>query len=309
MGIHIDLNQVLGVIEDVLGEVKSFITSHTVAATSTSFSLSYQSDVLTFSGTGLTYLLGLPIGGTISEVTATHGTDTLFDVSGFSLTMPNLVDILAHSATPAAIAAAMPAASVIKGGAAGDVLSLAGAAASHELRGLDGDDSLTGSSGDDLINGNRGRDTVDGGVGGNDTLMGGQGDDLIRGQHGLGLLNGNIGNDTVQAGDSGDTLHGGQGDDVLVGGAGADNLYGDLGNDTLSGGAGADVFHIASGGGRDVVTDFHTGEGDRIAVDHADPWTVAQVGGDTVVTLSDGAQITLAGVQASALPSDWIFAD
>ena len=309
MGIHIDLNQVLNVIEDVLSEVKTFITSHTVSATSTAFSLSYQSDVLTFTGTGLTYLLGLPIGGTITEVVATHGGATLFDVSGFSLTIPNLVDVLAHNATPAAIAAAMPAASIIEGGTANDVLSLASAAASHELRGLDGDDSLTGSAGDDLINGNRGRDTVDGGAGGSDTLMGGQGDDLIQAHHGHGLLNGNIGNDTVQAGDGGDTLHGGQGSDLLVGGAGADQLYGDLGDDTASGGAGADVFHIAPGGGHDVVTDFHSGEGDRIAVDHGDHWTVAQVGGDTVVTLADGAQITLVGVQAATLPSGWIFAD
>jgi Ca2+-binding RTX toxin-like protein len=305
MSIHISLDDVLG----VAGDVGSFITRHTASATSTSFALSYGSDLLTFTGTGLTYLFGLPVGGAITGVSDTHDGQTLFDVSGFSLSMSDLVDLVAHNATPSAIAAAMPAASLIEGGASNDVLSTDGVSGGHELRGLDGDDSMTGGAGNDLINGNRGRDTVDGGSGGDDTLMGGQGDDLVRGHHGHLSLNGNMGADSVEGGDSDDLLHGGQGNDLVTGGLGDDHLFGDLGDDTLSGGAGADTFHIAPGGGHDVVTDFNTADGDRVAVDHDEHWTVSQSGADTVVTLSGGEQLTLVGVQASSLPSGWIFHD
>jgi hypothetical protein len=34
---------------------------------------------------------------------------------------------------------------------------------------------------------------------------------------------------------------------------------------------------------------------------------VAQVGADTVISMTGGAKMTLVGVQMSSLPTDWIF--
>ena len=69
---------------------------------------------------------------------------------------------------------------------------------------------------------------------------------------------------------------------------------------------GADVFHFAAGGGHDVVTDFNPAEGDRIQIDGGASYTVSQVAGDTVVQLSTGDAITLAGVQKASLSDGWL---
>ena len=53
------------------------------------------------------------------------------------------------------------------------------------------------------------------------------------------------------------------GNDRLVGGEGNDTLNGGKGNDSLEGGLGNDIFQINSGVGRDVITDYGTGN-DRI---------------------------------------------
>ena len=206
----------------------------------------------------------------------------------------------------------------------GGPVTLAGGSGPDALHGFAGDDSLSGGGGAntlfgaagadviqggpafDQVNGNAGNDTIDGGAGGSDWLLGGQGDDRITAHAGDAILNGNRGNDTVTGGAGQDTVHGGQGDDVLAGAAGDDQLLGELGNDTLTGGSGADVFHFAAGGGQDLVTDFNPGEGDRIQIDGGAPYTVSQVGADTVVDLGNGDHISLAGVQKSALPAGWI---
>jgi Ca2+-binding RTX toxin-like protein len=309
MGLKIDVNDVLDVAGKAAGKAHDFLVSHTVSATATSFALSYGSDVLTFSGTGLTYLMGVPVGGVITGITDVHDGAVRFDASGFSLNVSEVLDLIASKPSPSAIAAALPADSVVQGGADDDVLSVDDGPGGHELRGLDGDDSVSGGSGHDLINGNRGSDTVDGGSGGDDTLSGGQGNDLIRGHHGHGSFNGNIGDDTVQAGDTGDVLHGGQGNDVLLGGAGNDQLFGDRGDDTVTGGQGADLFHFAPVGGHDTITDFNAEEGDRLQIDHSEHWTVSDTADGTVVTLQGGEAITLSGVHATSLPTDWIFHD
>lgn len=103
------------------------------------------------------------------------------------------------------------------------------------------DNQITGNAGDDVIAGGTGDDTLDGGTG-NDTLIGGNGADILTGD------------------DGNDVLSGGNGNDLLVGGAGMD---------TLTGGAGADRFRFNAAGDStvslpDVITDFSTGQGDRI---------------------------------------------
>ena len=195
-------------------------------------------------------------------------------------------------------------------GEAGDdviVCTDAGPDTSTYLRGGDGNDAIDGGSGFDDINGNRGNDTIDGGAGGSDWLVGGQGDDMITAHAGDNILYGNLGNDTLQGGSGNEVLRGGQGDDSISGGAGNDWISGDRGNDTMSGGAGADIFHTFVGAGIDRVVDFNTAEGDRVQVDIGSNYTVAQNGADTVITLTDGSQMILMGVQMSTLPNGWIF--
>jgi Ca2+-binding RTX toxin-like protein len=171
---------------------------------------------------------------------------------------------------------------------------------------LDGNDSVDGGEGDDNLNGNRGSDTVHGGNGA-DQVLGGQGADQVFGDDGDDpMVNGNLGDDTVHGGAGADSVYGGQGDDRLFGDDGDDYLSGDLGSDTLTGGNGADTFHLGSNGGHDYVTDFNAAQGDRVLLDHGASYSVAQAGSDTVITLSTGEQMTLAGVALSSLPSGWI---
>jgi Ca2+-binding RTX toxin-like protein len=174
------------------------------------------------------------------------------------------------------------------------------------LRGGDGDDSIAGGSGFDDLNGNMGNDTAHGGAG-DDWVVGGRDNDSLTGDGGSDLVYGNLGNDTIDGGDGADIVRGGQGDDVVIGGAGDDFLSGDLGNDTMTGGAGADVFHTFANAGVDRVTDFHLSDGDRVMLDPGTIYTVAQVGADTVINMTGGAQMVLVGVQMTSLTGDWIF--
>ena len=193
----------------------------------------------------------------------------------------------------------------IMGGSADDVISEP--SGSNYLRGGDGQDSLQGGTGFDDINGNKGQDTIDGGAGGGDWLVGGQGNDLITSHASDDILYGNLGADTLNGGSGNEIIRGGQGDDVLSGGAGNDWISGDRGNDTETGGSGADVFHSFAGAGLDVVTDFHAAEGDRVMLDAGTPYSVSQVGADTVILIGGGDELVLKNVQLSTLPAGWLF--
>jgi phospholipase/lecithinase/hemolysin len=194
----------------------------------------------------------------------------------------------------------------VLGGVTNDTITaLAG---TNDLRGFDGDDSITGGSAFDSINGNKGADTIVGRSLSGDILLGGQGNDLITTVQSTGhnAVNGNRGDDTVVGGPGGDTLRGGQGDDVISGGSGADWISGDLGRNTLTGGGAADIFH--AGPGQDLVTDFNVAQGDRVQIDAGTSYVATQSGSDTLISLSDGGQMTLAGVQMTNLAAGWIFA-
>jgi Ca2+-binding RTX toxin-like protein len=184
---------------------------------------------------------------------------------------------------------------------------IVGNIAQNYLRGMDGDDSISGGSGFDDINGNAGNDTAHGN-GGDDWVVGGKGDDVLFGDAGNDLILGNLGNDTQDGGDGDDTLRGGQGDDVLIGGAGNDWISGDRGADTMTGGPGADTFHSSQGAGIDKVLDFSISDGDRVQLDPGTPYTVHQVGADTVIDMGGGDQLILVGVQMWMLPQGWISA-
>lgn len=192
----------------------------------------------------------------------------------------------------------------IQGGAANDTID--GGAGANYLRGGDGADRITGGRDFDDINGNAGDDSAFGGDG-DDWVVGGRDQDLLLGENGGDIVYGNLGNDTCDGGTGSDIVRGGQGDDVLYGGDGADWLSGDRGSDTVSGGAGADIFHGFSGQGLDRILDFNFAEGDRVMLDAGTSYALAQSGADTVISITGGDQMVLAGVSLSSLGSGWIF--
>jgi hypothetical protein len=201
----------------------------------------------------------------------------------------------------------------ITGGAGADSLSgdagndqLLGGPGRNTLFGGDGNDTITG--GDDAfdqVNGNQGQDSIVGRSRVGDWLLGGKGNDRIDASASTGhnIVNGNLGDDTLTSGSGGDTLRGGQGDDVIVGGTGGDWITGDLGMNTITGGEGADTFHAAAG--TDTITDFSTGEHDRVQVDPGITYQLSQAGADVHVDLSSGGHLILRNVQLADL-ADWL---
>jgi len=197
--------------------------------------------------------------------------------------------------------------SEIHAAAGNDTVNGAAYTGTTYLRGDAGHDSIAGGSGFDDINGNMGNDTASGGLG-DDWVVGGKDSDSLSGNAGVDLVYGNLGADTCDGGAGNDVVRGGQQNDVVLGGAGADFVSGDRGDDTMAGGTGADTFHSFKEAGLDRVTDFHLAEGDRVLLDPGTQYTVAQLGADTVITMTDGGQMVLANVQLSSLSSGWILA-
>jgi phospholipase/lecithinase/hemolysin len=194
----------------------------------------------------------------------------------------------------------------IEGGALDD--TIAAMSGGNYLRGNDGADSITGGSGFDDINGNVGNDTCSGGAG-DDWVVGGKNNDSLFGGDGGDIVYGNLGDDNCNGGVESDIVRGGQGNDSLNGESGDDWLSGDLGNDTVTGGAGGDIFHTFGAAGLDQVTDFRLSEGDRVQLDPGTQYALAQVGADTVVSMTGGGQMVLVGVTLSSLTGSWIFGD
>ena len=181
--------------------------------------------------------------------------------------------------------------------------SLYGDSGNDYLNGGSSADKLYGGTGNDTLNGGKGNDTLDGGYGndrlvggigidtavfssrnnrinlastsrqntrdGRDILSGienvkaGDGNDLIKGDGEANYLYGENGQDRLYGRGGNDKLYGEDGNDKLYGEDGNDLLTGGLGNDQLTGGAGRDTFCISTGVGRDVITDYGTGN-DRI---------------------------------------------
>jgi len=127
------------------------------------------------------------------------------------------------------------------------------------------------------------------------------------------IIYGNKGADSLFDNDGSDVLFGCQGEDSLDGGAGADFLYGNLGNDVIAGGAGADRFNFGTLSDADVVNDFSVADGDVLGIaatrksgaissvqDIIGAATADGIG-NTVIDLGDGNEVTLIGVDPSAL--------
>jgi Ca2+-binding RTX toxin-like protein len=110
----------------------------------------------------------------------------------------------------------------------------------------DGHNFVQGGSGHDIIT-----------VGGHDNVVeGGSGDAVIYGGSGGDFLLGGSGNDAIHAGSGNEFMSGGDGNNVL---------YAGHGDDTMIGGAGDNMFVFGSGGGKNVIVDFHDGDSILIA--------------------------------------------
>ena len=191
----------------------------------------------------------------------------------------------------------------VEGGGGNDLI--AGNKFANTLNGGDGNDKLFGEAGNDRLIGGAGNDRLIGGnnkdglfgeegkdllIGGdgNDRLIGGNDNDRLFGDAGKDLLIGGTGNDKLNGGKDNDTLFGGAGDDVLFGGKGADTFNGGEGNNKYIGGSGADKFCISIGVGRDVISDYGTGN-DQIKLQGVREvnLTINQAGNDVRINYED----------------------
>jgi Ca2+-binding RTX toxin-like protein len=186
------------------------------------------------------------------------------------------------------------------------------------LNGTKGDDavqvSLAGSAA--VVNGLAATVSIDHFEADKDLLLInlGAGDDMIdasllpAGAIGL-VADGGDGDDGIIGGAGDDALRGGADDDVLLGGDGDDVLDGGDGDDILIGGAGDDIFlsgEIIQGfvaGARtedriDLRGVAGAGDFDSIVARSQD------VGGNAVLDLGNGEQMTLLNVSVAALSSD-----
>lgn len=309
-------------------------------ATFTSIGLSIGGVTTLLFGSSFTFAVsGPPTGGTIDRIVAGADVGTIYDISGVGVpaaTFRGWVLTGDNASAKAGIFAgadlftgsgfddrlrAYDGADTVTGGGGGDFLdggegddrvfgglgndTVVDPGGSNYLRGDEGDDFLVGGAGFDDINGNMGSDTADGGPG-DDWVVGGRDNDILFGDDGNDLVYGNLGDDTLFGGSGADTMRGGQANDSLSGGAGNDFVSGDRGDDTMTGGGGADLFHSSIDAGIDRVLDFSLSEGDRIMFDPGTTFTVAQVGADTVITVTGGT-VVLVGISMTSLLPTSIF--
>ncbi|WP_296596759.1 calcium-binding protein [Phenylobacterium sp.] len=286
------------------------------AATPTSVSLSISGVTAQIFGSGFTYgSSGPPSTGTIQRIVVSVDAGLAYDIAGLNVSSAAFRGWVSAGDNAAAKAGLFvgddqfvgsPAADRLYAYAGNDTVgggqgadTIVEQSGSNYLRGDEGDDQITGGSGFDDINGNMGNDTASGGLG-DDWVVGGKDNDRLFGEDGGDLVYGNLGDDYCDGGAGNDTIRGGQQNDSLSGGGGDDFVSGDRGDDTMTGGPGADMFHSSADAGVDRVIDFNVNEGDRVLLDPGTTYSVAQVGGDTVITMSAG-QVILAGVSMSTL--------
>lgn len=190
--------------------------------------------------------------------------------------------------------------------------------ANNKIVGNSGDNVIDAGSGKDVIVANRGNDDVLGGAGndtvfgdaGNDTIDGGAGKDSLDGGAGNDSILGGTGDDEIFGGTGNDQLFGGAGDDTIMGGAGKDTLVGGDGNDTLFGDDGKDTFVIqAHDHGVDKIMDFEQGDVIDLSGTNTNSFkdlSYASDGhGNTLVTLKDGTQFKLMGIDPGDIKKGW----
>ena len=105
---------------------------------------------------------------------------------------------------------------------------------------------------------------VEGGDGTAVITVGGH-DNVVQGGTGNIVVYGGQGGDLLLGGSGDDSIHAGKGAEFLSGGDGNNTLYAGRGDDTMIGGAGDNMFVFGSGGGKNVIVDFHDGDSIMIA--------------------------------------------
>jgi hypothetical protein len=131
-----------------------------------------------------------------------------------------------------------------------------------------------------------------------DHLIAGANGDNLFGYAGDDLLDGGADRDALYGGAGSDAINGGNGNDYISGGAGSDTINGGAGNDILVGGTENDEFIFGLTDGADIIVDFG-GTTDKINLPANTPVAITASGTDTLITLSAGNSIRLAGVAKS----------
>ncbi|MCW3475745.1 beta strand repeat-containing protein [Limobrevibacterium gyesilva] len=160
-------------------------------------------------------------------------------------------------------------------------------------------DAQVASNGADTIVGGGGAATITAGSGGVLTFVGTGQLNFINGD-GAATVVGGTGAATLFGGAGGGVFLGGTGSDLMIGGAGTSILVAGEGADTLQGGSGLTLFAFINGrsGGSDVIADWDpTHHSVALAGYAAGEAAIAlanatHAGGNTIVALSDGTQIT-----------------
>ncbi|MCK1331317.1 hypothetical protein IVB57_23620 [Bradyrhizobium sp. CW9] len=231
-----------------------------------------------------TLLLSVSAPGDVATINGGVGTDTL-DLSGFGSAV--WVDLVTNGAE-------------VRTTDQGDLAS----GTWRDMAQVEQIENIVGTEFSDQIAGDAG----------NNLIVGGAGNDVIDARSGDDVVSGGSGDDTLTGGMGKDKLDGGTGVDVLNGGLDSDILIGGADNDVLTGGTGGDIFVVGVGDGSDTVTDFTAGSGtdhdmvrfDRtMFADFASVIAVAsQVGGDVIISLGNGDNLTLQNVDLAALTAD-----
>ena len=190
-----------------------------------------------------------------------------------------------------------------------------GSGGNETIVGAAGTTITGGSGGDEFINGYGGGQSITGGSGGNETIWGSSSGNPAD------TIQGGAGNETIVGG-TGDTITGGSGNEFINAYLGGESISGGSGNETIwgseSGQPGNTIQGAAAGGsatiafsathnaetlwddgtasGNDTVYNYNTAGGDNFSMASGETISSSNVvGGNVVVTLSDGSTITFAG--------------
>ena len=117
-------------------------------------------------------------------------------------------------------------------------------------------------------------------------------DNSREGSSGADSLTGTSGRDYFDGRSGDDTLTGYAGNDTLIGGDDNDCIIGGAGDDSLTGGNGSDIFVFGANEGKDVFTDYISGE-DILQFTSGKPKFKVN-GNDVVITVGSG-KITVKG--------------
>ncbi|WP_158746881.1 calcium-binding protein [Acidisphaera sp. L21] len=160
-----------------------------------------------------------------------------------------------------------------------DTITLSGGSAT--IKGIDTMTTATGTT--SIIGGDHATGDLLLLYGGAATVIAGSMNDTIQAMSGNNILTAGAGNDSLIAGTGHDTLHGGTGNSTMVAGTAADTFSftaGVVGNATINGFKGIDTLQLAGYVASGVGT------------------TAGQAAAGTVLSLTDGTTITLAGIGA-----------